>query len=78
MQFDNCAECFDEKEMTGEDDAKTVYIGVELSDVVAITNGTCEKQFNICEKQFDGRKKPPDGAADLFVDTAKQFDSDAE
>jgi hypothetical protein len=50
MQFDNRAECFDEEEMTGEDDAKTVYIGAELSDVVAITNGTREKQFNICEK----------------------------
>jgi len=57
--------------MTGDDDAKTVYIGVELSDVVAITNSTREKQFNTCEKQFDGREK-------YFCDYAKYFDDRAE
>jgi len=50
--------------MTSDDDAKTVYIGAELSDINA--------------KQSCIDAKPPDGAADLFVDTAKQFDSDAE
>ena len=53
--------------MTDDIDAKTVYIGAELSDVVVISKMKYEKYFDSCEKQFDGR-------AEQFGDLAEQFD----
>ena len=35
-QFDNWAECFDEEGVSGDNDAKSVHIGAELSDVIVI------------------------------------------